>query len=80
MADNADTAKAMLTQWADICQRMECKPMETLGRTILRHMDGICAYWTQNHITNAAMEGFNNKVRHMFSQAYGFHDYDYVKL
>jgi hypothetical protein len=26
------------------------------------------------------MEGFNNKVRHMFSQAYGFHDYDYVKL
>ena len=26
------------------------------------------------------MEGFNNKVRHMFSQAYGFHDYYYVKL
>lgn len=38
------------------------------------------SYWTQNRITNAAMEGFNNKVRHMFSQAYGFHDYYYVKL
>jgi len=80
VADNADDAKAMLMQWADICQRTECKPMATLGRTILRHMDGICAYWTQNGLTNAAMEGFNNKVRHMFSQAYGFHDYNYVKL
>ncbi|NLD99846.1 MAG: transposase, partial [Fibrobacter sp.] len=29
---------------------------------------------------NAAMEGFNNKVRHMIAQAYGFHDYEYMKL
>jgi len=26
------------------------------------------------------MEGFNNKVRHMIAQAYGFHDYEYMKL
>jgi len=26
------------------------------------------------------MEGFNNKIRHLFAQAYGFRDYEYLKM
>jgi len=43
-------------------------------------LDGICAYWTCGRISNAAMEGFNNKIRHLFAQAYGFRDYEYLKM
>ncbi len=80
LADDGNEARQMLTDWAGICQRMDIPELKTMGKTVEEHLDGICAYWTQNGLTNAAMEGFNNKVRHMFSQAYGFHDYDYVKL
>ena len=26
------------------------------------------------------MKGFNNKIRHLVAQAYGFHDYEYMQL
>ncbi|MGI5922321.1 MAG: transposase [Lentisphaeria bacterium] len=54
--------------------------MATAGRTILKRMDGICAYWTHDRLTNAAMEGFNNKVRRMILPAYGYRDYECAKL
>lgn len=43
-------------------------------------MNGVCAYWLHDRLTNAATEGFNNKVRHMIAQGYGYSDYKYVKL
>jgi len=70
----------MLTTWADICLLSESPVLAVLGRTVPRHLDGICAYWSCGRISNAAMAGFNNKVRHMIAQADGFHDYEYMKL
>ncbi|MBR1965219.1 MAG: transposase [Lentisphaeria bacterium] len=32
------------------------------------------------HISNAKMEGFNNKIRWLIKQAYGFRDREYFKL
>ena len=49
-------------------------------RTVAQHLDGICAYWQFDRLTNAATEGFNNKIRHLISQAYGYRDYKYMKL
>lgn len=80
LADDVKKARNMLTTWAGICQATESPELVTLGGTVLRHLDGICAYWSCGRISNAAMEGFNNKVRHMIAQAYGFHDYEYMKL
>ncbi|WP_307265521.1 transposase [Oligosphaera ethanolica] len=80
LADDPDEARDMLTAWADICLSSASPELEKLGRTVQRHLDGICAYWSCGRISNAAMEGFNNKVRHMIAQAYGFHDYEYMKL
>jgi len=37
-------------------------------------------YWTCRHISNAKIEGFNNKIRWMMKQAYGFRDREYNKI
>ena len=44
-----------------------------------RNIDGITAYWTVG-ITSASMEGFNNKIRWLNSQAYGYQDEEYFTL
>jgi transposase len=53
---------------------------KALERTILDKLDGIVTYWTFRHISNAKMEGFNNKIRWLIKQAYGFRDREYFKL
>ena len=50
------------------------------ARTIRDKLDGIVTYWTFRHISNAKMEGFNNKIRWLIKQAYGFRDREYFKL
>jgi transposase len=37
------------------------------------------SYWNLR-ITSAAMEGFNNKIRWLNKQAYGYRDIEYLKL
>ncbi len=44
------------------------------------HFEGILAFRTSGRLTNGAMEGFNNKVRCLVRQAYGYHDLEYFKL
>ena len=43
-------------------------------------MEGITSYWTFEHASNASTEGFNNKIRWLIHQAYGFRDLEYFKL
>ena len=54
--------------------------LKTMARTIRDKLDGIVTYWTFLHISNAKMEGFNNKIRLLIKQAYGFRDREYFKL
>ena len=51
-----------------------------MARTIRDKLDGIIRFWTFRHISNAKMEGFNNKIRWLIKQAYGFRDREYFKL
>ena len=41
---------------------------------------GRLRFWHFGNLTNAAMEGFNNKVRTMLRQAYGYRDLEYMRL
>lgn len=41
---------------------------------------GHATRWHFGNLTNAAMEGFNNKVRTMLRQAYGYRDLEYMRL
>ena len=40
----------------------------------------LIAHSTDKAISNAKMEGFNNKIRRLTRQAYGFRDREYFKL
>ena len=51
-----------------------------MAKTIRSKIDGIVTYWTFGGISNASMEGFNNKIRWLIRQAYGFRDREYFKL
>ena len=51
-----------------------------MARTIRDKLDGIVSFWTFRHISNASMEGFNNKIRWLIRQACGFRDREYFKL
>ena len=40
----------------------------------------IISYWTFGYLSNVGMEGFNNKVRTLLRQAYGYRDHEYMRL
>ncbi|MST99662.1 transposase [Victivallaceae bacterium BBE-744-WT-12] len=51
-----------------------------MAKTILQHWgrnSGVLAF---RNMTNASMEGFNNKVRTMLRQAYGYRDLEFMLL
>ena len=54
--------------------------LKSIAKTIRDKLDGIVSYWTFRHISNAGMEGFNNKIRWLIKQAYGFRDREYFTL
>jgi transposase len=79
LAWDADTARLAFERWCELADETEIPQLKTMSKTITRHMDGITAYWTTG-ITSAAMEGFNNKIRWLNSQAYGYQDEEYFIL
>ena len=69
-------------KYAEIAEKQKYRNTElkTMTRTIRDKLDVIVTYWTFRHISNAKMEGFNNKIRWLTKQAYGFRDREYFKL
>jgi len=61
-------------------ERFGIPELRTMARTIRNNLEGINTYWTFLHLTNASTEGFNNKIRWLIRQAYGFRDREYLKL
>ena len=73
-------ARLAFLRWCKAAERSEISEMKTMARTIRDKLDGIVSFWTFRHISNAQMEGFNNKIRWLIKQAYGFRDREYFKL
>ena len=66
--------------WCRLAEETEIPELKSMAKTIREKLDGIVGYWTFRHISNAGMEGFNNKIRWLIRQAYGFRDREYFKL
>ena len=54
-------------------------PLYKLAMSLSTHLKGILNYFDYR-ITNARMEGVNNKIKTLKRQAYGFRDRDYFRL
>ena len=73
-------ARIAFHRWCKLAEETGIHELETMAKTIRDKLDGIVSYWTFRHISNAKMEGFNNKIRWLIRQAYGFRDREYFKL
>ena len=79
-AGTATAARAMLRQWCRLADETGVEEMRSMAKLVRGHLEGILGYWTFAGASNASTEGFNNKIRWLISQAYGFHDYEYFRL
>lgn len=74
-----ERARAFLYLWCHDALTSGIKPFIRLGLTINKFKDQILNYF-KHPITNAVVEGINNKIKTLKRQAYGFRDMEYFKL
>jgi transposase len=67
-----DKAERDLDAWLKWAARCRLGPFVRLGRTVRRYSRGILAF-IDSRLTNARLEGMNNKIRLLSHRAYGFH-------
>ena len=79
-AGNEFQAEAALKNWCSIARKTQVKELGDMALCVENHLNGILAYWTYNGLSNASMEGFNNKIRWLIRQTYGYHDEEYFHL
>ena len=79
-AKDAYHAGAAFRRWCRLAEETGIPELKTMARTIRDKLEVIVTYWTFRHITNSQMEGFNNKIRWLIKQAYGFRDREYFVL
>ena len=79
-AKNSCHAEIVFHRWIKLAEETQIPELRTMARTIREKLDGIVSFWTFRHISNASMEGFNNKIRWLIKQAYGFRDREFFKL
>ncbi len=72
-------ARRQLLGWAVNAADLDIPELADVALGVVSHMEGITAYWLGG-LSTASMEGFNNKIRALTRQAYGFRDMEYFKL
>ncbi len=71
-APDREQAEQEAKGWLAWATRSRLRPFVRLARTIRTHLDGVLAA-IQTGLTNARLEGINNKIRLLSHRAYGFH-------
>ncbi len=79
-AEYEQDARMLFSDWCEDACNSKIAVLRTMAKTIRSHLEGILAYWKFHRLTNAGMEGFNNKIRWLIRQAYGYHDQEYLEL
>jgi transposase len=73
-------AKALLEAWIAKARASDVRHLETMANTMEKNLEGVLGFWKFPGATNAKTEGFNNKIRWLVKQAYGYRDYRYFRL
>jgi transposase len=77
--DNPASAWVRLGKWIANVQRSGIKAYENVVKTMKNYWYGIVNYFRYK-LTNAASEGFNNKINIIKRRAYGYRDLEYFRL
>ena len=73
-------AKALLEAWIAKARASDVRHLETMANTMEKNLEGVLGFWRFPGATNAKTEGFNNKIRWLVKQAYGYRDWHYFRL
>ena len=73
-------AETALQDWCKKALLLQSVSLHKMVKSIVAHWEGILGYWKYDGLTSAGMEGFNNKIRTLIRQAYGYRDEEYMKL
>ena len=73
-------ARAMLLDWIKEAKASDVAELESMAKTLEGHLEGVLGFWKYRGASNAKTEGFNNKIRWLVKQAYGYRDYRYFRL
>lgn len=77
--ENVDAAMERLEKWFKNVHDSGVKQYEKVVETIRNYLYGVKNYFKYD-LTNAASEGFNNKINVIKRRAYGFRDLEYFML
>ena len=69
-------AEEFLRKWINSAMRSKLEPFKKFARMLRSHLDGILA-WTKSRISNAAVEGMNNKIKSISHRSFGFRSAEY---
>ena len=79
MQPNKEEAEKQLQYWCDRAKESKLPAMIKCANSLLSHRTGILA-WYDVKVTNAILEGTNNKIKVLKRKAYGYRDDEYFKL
>jgi transposase len=70
--DTEAAAATFLTRWTTAALRSRREPLRRFARTVRAHQVGILGFFRWGGLTNAQLEGLNNKVKLCIHRAFGF--------
>ena len=74
-------ARRFFDNWKASLRWQRLEPYQKFARTVEAHWEGIVIYCDPaNHVPLGFVEGFNNKIRHIISVAFGLRDEEYLRL
>ena len=69
-------AQDYLRKWMSSAMRSRLEPFKKFVRMLRSHLDGILP-WTQLRLSNAGVEGMNNKIKSISHRSFGFRSAQY---
>ena len=73
-------AEILLKEWCTTSKTTGVSELIKMAKTIENHIEVILSFWRNNRLTNAHIEGFNNKIGWLTKQAYGYREREYFYL
>ena len=72
------TEAAFFEGWYSWAIRSRLDPVKKVARMMKKHLPNILSYF-RHRITNAALEGINNKIQALIKKAFGYRNKDRFK-
>lgn len=77
--NNIEECKKVFGQWVAKAFASGIRLLQKFANSLLAHRTGIFN-WYKYRISSGPLEGFNNKIKVMKRQAYGYRDKEFFKL